>query len=97
MTLFLQGNIHDLNFQLFPRLICCDLFQIGCPNCGFSYCSKCLKLKIAVPKFGNSVCKVCKSCYGTLIERDEKRKSSEGEYGPPESFLKLVKLLLTHF
>ncbi|KDR17531.1 abscission/NoCut checkpoint regulator [Zootermopsis nevadensis] len=67
--------------------------DVGCPNCGFSYCSKCLKLQIAVPKFGNSVCKVCKSCYGTLIEGNENPKSFKGEYCPPESFLRRLESL----
>ncbi|GFG38227.1 hypothetical protein Cfor_03826 [Coptotermes formosanus] len=65
----------------------------GCPNCGFSYCSKCLKLKTAVPKSGNLVCKVCKSCYAALSESGGHAKSPKEEYCPPESLLKRLESL----
>jgi len=70
------------------------LFQIGCPNCGFSYCSKCLKLKTAVPKLGNVVHKVCKSCYAALFESGGIVKSPKEEYSSPVSLLKLVLFFL---
>lgn len=92
---FLQGKMLNLHIQ---QNVCgdwhitlfCHLFQNGCPNCGFSYCSKCLKLKTAVPKSGNLVCKVCKSCYAALSESGGHAKSPKEEYCPPESLLKLV-------
>lgn len=64
-----------------------------CPNCGFSFCSKCLKLKTAIPKLGNSVCKVCRSCYAVLTERDKNGKASKEEYCPPDSFLRRLESL----
>jgi hypothetical protein len=66
--------------------------EIGCPNCGFSYCSKCLKLKIPVPKLGNAVCKVCKSCYTELSKSSGNAKSPE-EYNSPVSLLKRLESL----
>ncbi|XP_069682700.1 abscission/NoCut checkpoint regulator isoform X2 [Periplaneta americana] len=59
----------------------------GCPNCGFSYCSKCLKFKVSVPKLDGSEHKVCRMCLSALSENSEKAKSAEEEYCPPESFL----------
>ncbi|XP_037024659.1 abscission/NoCut checkpoint regulator [Bradysia coprophila] len=37
--------------------------EIGCPSCGFSFCSKCLKKSLALPKFKGAEKKVCLSCY----------------------------------
>ncbi|XP_015122061.1 abscission/NoCut checkpoint regulator isoform X1 [Diachasma alloeum] len=42
----------------------------GCPKCGFSYCSKCLKYKCQLPD--NTVKKVCGPCY-------HKKMSQSGE------------------
>ncbi|XP_022224166.2 abscission/NoCut checkpoint regulator [Drosophila obscura] len=38
----------------------------GCPNCGFSYCSKCLKRPMPVPRFAGKVLNVCLICYDKL-------------------------------
>ncbi|XP_030566081.1 abscission/NoCut checkpoint regulator [Drosophila novamexicana] len=38
----------------------------GCPNCGYSYCAKCLKRPIAVPRHGGKVLNVCLICYDKL-------------------------------
>ncbi|XP_026845931.1 abscission/NoCut checkpoint regulator isoform X1 [Drosophila persimilis] len=40
--------------------------EYGCPNCGFSYCSKCLKRPIPVPRFAGKVLNVCLICYDKL-------------------------------
>lgn len=92
---FLQEN--DLNLHIQQHFFgdcyithLCHLFQIGCPNCGFSYCSKCLKLKAPIPKLGNVVYKVCKSCHAALSESGGNAKSPKEEYSSPVSLLKLV-------
>ncbi|BFG01155.1 abscission/NoCut checkpoint regulator [Drosophila madeirensis] len=40
--------------------------EYGCPNCGFSYCSKCLKRPMPVPRFAGKVLNVCLICYDKL-------------------------------
>ncbi|KAK0095158.1 hypothetical protein PV326_009075 [Microctonus aethiopoides] len=45
----------------------------GCPNCGFSYCSKCLKYKCQLSD--DTVKKVCGPCYNKLMSNS--RNSSE--------------------
>ncbi|TDG41438.1 hypothetical protein AWZ03_012139 [Drosophila navojoa] len=42
--------------------------EYGCPNCGYSYCAKCLKRPIAVPRHGNKVLNVCLICYDKLTK-----------------------------
>lgn len=42
----------------------CYLAQIGCPSCGYSCCSKCLKYKCDVPDVGRR--KVCGRCHNNL-------------------------------
>lgn len=48
--------------------------ESGCPNCGFSFCTKCLKKEIEVPRCKNTKLKVCLKCFEKL-ER-EKVKST---------------------
>lgn len=43
-----------------------ELLQYGCPNCGYSYCAKCLKRPIAVPRHGSKVLNVCLICFDKL-------------------------------
>ncbi|XP_036319430.1 abscission/NoCut checkpoint regulator [Rhagoletis pomonella] len=38
----------------------------GCPNCGYSYCLKCLKRPMPVPRHGGKVLNVCLICYDKL-------------------------------
>ncbi|XP_034489617.1 abscission/NoCut checkpoint regulator [Drosophila innubila] len=38
----------------------------GCPNCGYSYCAKCLKRPMPVPRQANKVLNVCLICYDKL-------------------------------
>ncbi|XP_002071468.3 abscission/NoCut checkpoint regulator [Drosophila willistoni] len=38
----------------------------GCPNCGYSYCSKCLKRPMPVPRYAGKVMNVCLICYDKL-------------------------------
>ncbi|XP_055385137.1 abscission/NoCut checkpoint regulator [Condylostylus longicornis] len=45
--------------------------EAGCPNCGFSFCTKCLKKEIEVPKFNNKKQKVCLKCFEILSKVKE--------------------------
>lgn len=40
--------------------------ESGCANCGYSFCLKCLKKEIEVPRRNNQKQKVCLRCYETL-------------------------------
>ncbi|KAK0161892.1 hypothetical protein PV327_008295 [Microctonus hyperodae] len=59
-------NTCQSKFSFFTR-------ENGCPNCGFSYCSKCLKYKCQLSD--NTVKKVCGPCYNKLMS--DSRNSSE--------------------
>ncbi|CAF4868282.1 unnamed protein product [Pieris macdunnoughi] len=66
---------------------CCKAFSIirkekGCPNCGFSYCSKCLNYKIFLPKL-NFEAKVCGKCKNTL-------NSNHKVIEPPAAYFKRI-------
>ncbi|KAH8245053.1 hypothetical protein KR032_004378, partial [Drosophila birchii] len=38
----------------------------GCPNCGYSFCAKCLKRPMPVPRHAGKVLNVCLICYDKL-------------------------------
>ncbi|XP_002044195.2 abscission/NoCut checkpoint regulator [Drosophila sechellia] len=40
--------------------------EYGCPNCGYSFCSKCLKRPMPVPRHAGKVLNVCLICYDKL-------------------------------
>ncbi|XP_017110913.1 abscission/NoCut checkpoint regulator [Drosophila elegans] len=40
--------------------------EYGCPNCGYSFCSKCLKRPMPVPRHTGKVLNVCLICYDRL-------------------------------
>ncbi|XP_017065207.1 abscission/NoCut checkpoint regulator [Drosophila eugracilis] len=40
--------------------------EYGCPNCGYSFCSKCLKRPMPVPRHSGKVLNVCLICYDKL-------------------------------
>lgn len=50
--------------------------QAGCPNCGFSFCTKCLKKTIKVPRCGNTERKVCLSCFEKISAQQNATQSS---------------------
>lgn len=51
--------------------------KTGCPSCGFSFCTKCLKKSLALPKFNGTEKKVCLICY------DKHTKSKQSTSGEP--------------
>ncbi|KAM3960545.1 abscission/NoCut checkpoint regulator [Aphomia sociella] len=53
----------------------------GCPNCGFSFCSKCLEHKIFVQKL-NAEAKVCKRCTQPEISNEPNKVE------PPDAYYK---------
>lgn len=50
-------NTCQTNFSFFTK-------NVGCPSCGYSSCSKCLKYKCDIPDIGKK--KVCGRCYNKL-------------------------------
>lgn len=48
--------------------------ETGCPNCGFSFCTKCLKKEIEVPRHQGSKMKVCPKCFEKL-EKEQKNET----------------------
>ncbi|XP_055322309.1 abscission/NoCut checkpoint regulator isoform X2 [Sitodiplosis mosellana] len=57
--------------------------EVGCPNCGFSFCTKCLKKTIAVPKCNNEERKVCLSCFEKLSIQKSVQASLEQQQQNP--------------
>lgn len=63
----------------------------SCPNCQFSFCSKCLKSSVKVPKFGKEK-KVCNCCFDVLSSR-ESRDKCETPREPPAALQKRLDAL----
>lgn len=61
----------------------------SCPNCQFSYCGKCLKSSILVPKLGKER-KVCNTCFEAL-SRTAAGRTEQRE--PPEALQKRMDAL----
>lgn len=60
-------------------------FQHGCPSCGFSFCSKCLKHSVIIPKLGaEKKGKVCQPCFDKISQKQDEPE----QIIPPERFLK---------
>ncbi|XP_011208492.2 abscission/NoCut checkpoint regulator [Bactrocera dorsalis] len=54
----------------------------GCPSCGYSYCIKCLKRPMPVPRHGGKVLNVCLICYDKLSKLQATEKVIDVEALP---------------
>uniref|UniRef100_A0A1A9W8I6 FYVE-type domain-containing protein n=1 Tax=Glossina brevipalpis TaxID=37001 RepID=A0A1A9W8I6_9MUSC len=56
--------------------------EYGCPNCGYSYCAKCLKRPVAVPRHNNKTMNVCLICFDKLSKMQTPEKVIDVEALP---------------
>lgn len=56
--------------------------QHGCPSCGYSYCIKCLKRPMPVPRHGGNVMNVCLICFDKLSKLQATEKVIDVESLP---------------
>jgi len=66
------------DFSLFNR-------ETACANCGFGFCSSCLKYKVVIPNKGPKEQRACRSCHLQINSPEEVKKSY---YAPPEALQK---------
>ncbi|XP_018573423.1 abscission/NoCut checkpoint regulator [Anoplophora glabripennis] len=65
--------------------------EMGCSNCGLSFCSKCLKQKCKIPCKGSGEYNVCKLCYSKLASSSS--TIQQNIISPPEIFIKRLENL----
>jgi len=64
--------------------------ELGCANCGLSFCSKCLKQKCKIPSKDSGEFSVCRVCYSKITSKSEE---NDTVHLPPDRFLKRLENL----
>lgn len=62
-------------------------FEVGCANCGLSFCSKCLRQRCKVPDRGGGDYGVCKICYSKLAAGSSNSQVITAP-PPPDAYIK---------
>ncbi|XP_056640788.1 abscission/NoCut checkpoint regulator [Diorhabda sublineata] len=63
--------------------------EVGCANCGLSFCSKCVKQKSKIPSKGDEEYNICKKCFLQLNSGSLKKSNRP----PPDLYLRRLENL----